>query len=104
MIPVDKLRSIVRRREELEQLLCDPSVLADPGKLRTLNRERTQLEPVVAAFEAWLAAREGGPPFFAWVHLYDPHAPYAAPEPFASRYPDDPYGAEIAYTEAGTVD
>ena len=53
MIPVDKLRSIVRRREELEQLLCDPSVLADPGKLRTLNRERTQLEPVVAAFDQW---------------------------------------------------
>jgi choline-sulfatase len=37
--------------------------------------------------------------FFAWVHLYDPHTPYEAPEPFASRYPSQPYLAEIAYTD-----
>jgi arylsulfatase A-like enzyme/Flp pilus assembly protein TadD len=37
--------------------------------------------------------------YFAWVHLYDPHAPYEAPEPFASRYPKNPYLAEIAYTD-----
>ena len=37
--------------------------------------------------------------FFAWVHLYDPHTPYDAPEPFASRYPSQPYLAEIAYTD-----
>jgi arylsulfatase A-like enzyme/Flp pilus assembly protein TadD len=37
--------------------------------------------------------------FFAWVHLYDPHAPYEPPEPFASRYRDEPYVGEIAYTD-----
>jgi arylsulfatase A-like enzyme/Flp pilus assembly protein TadD len=37
--------------------------------------------------------------FFAWVHLYDPHTPYEAPEPFASRYPGQPYLGEIAYTD-----
>jgi arylsulfatase A-like enzyme len=26
-------------------------------------------------------------PWFAWVHFYDPHAPYRAPEPYASRHP-----------------
>src|SRR5262245_45187684 len=26
-------------------------------------------------------------PFFAWVHLYDPHSPYAPPEPYRSRFP-----------------
>ena len=36
--------------------------------------------------------------WFAWVHLYDPHEPYRAPEPFASRY--EPYDAEVAYTDA----
>ena len=25
-------------------------------------------------------------PWFAWVHLYEPHFPYAPPEPYASRY------------------
>src|SRR3982751_2060719 len=24
-------------------------------------------------------------PFFAWIHLYDPHAPYRPPEPFEER-------------------
>jgi choline-sulfatase len=37
-------------------------------------------------------------PWFAWVHLYDPHEPYRAPEPFASQH--EPYDAEVAYTDA----
>jgi arylsulfatase A-like enzyme/Flp pilus assembly protein TadD len=37
--------------------------------------------------------------FFAWVHLYDPHAPYDPPEPFASRFARQPYLGEIAYTD-----
>ena len=37
--------------------------------------------------------------FFAWVHLYDPHTPYDPPEPFDSRYPNQPYLGEIAYTD-----
>ncbi len=37
--------------------------------------------------------------FFAWVHLYDPHAPYEPPEPFASRYRGQPYLGELAYTD-----
>jgi len=39
-------------------------------------------------------------PWFAWVHLYDPHEPYAPPEPYASRYAQDPYSGEIAYADA----
>ena len=39
-------------------------------------------------------------PWFVWVHLYDPHEPYAAPEPFASRYGADPYAGEVAYADA----
>ena len=37
--------------------------------------------------------------FFAWVHLYDAHRPYEAPEPFRSRFLD-PYVAEIAFADA----
>jgi choline-sulfatase len=36
--------------------------------------------------------------WFAWVHLYDPHEPYRAPEPYASQH--EPYDAEVAYTDA----
>jgi choline-sulfatase len=37
-------------------------------------------------------------PWFVWVHLYDPHEPYAAPEPWRSQH--EPYDAEVAYTDA----
>jgi choline-sulfatase len=41
--------------------------------------------------------RESSPkPRFLWVHYYDPHAPYAPPEPFRSRYAARPYLGEVA--------
>lgn len=39
-------------------------------------------------------------PWFAWIHLYDPHEPYAPPEPYRSRYAAAPYDGEIAYADA----
>ena len=37
-------------------------------------------------------------PWFAWVHLFDPHAPYDAPPEF--RAGRSPYDAEVAYADA----
>ena len=57
---------------------------------------------VVDAATAWLKQPDPKP-FFAWVHLYDPHTPYDAPTEFASRFPatrDGAYDAEVAYTDA----
>ncbi|MGH9315456.1 MAG: sulfatase family protein [Vicinamibacterales bacterium] len=48
---------------------------------------------------AWLEGRRDAP-FFLWVHLYDPHAPYDPPEPFRTAYGDDPYAGEIAFADA----
>ncbi len=39
-------------------------------------------------------------PWFAWLHFYDPHEPYAAPEPFRSRFAADAYGGEVAFADA----
>ena len=50
--------------------------------------------------EAGMWIRSQSAPFFAWVHMYDPHDPYAAPEPFGSRYTDSPYDGEVAYVDA----
>jgi len=47
----------------------------------------------------WLK-RSSRQPFFLWVHLYDPHHPYNPPEPYASRYRDQPYDGEIAFDDA----
>lgn len=46
----------------------------------------------------WLDT-QNGKPFFIWVHLYDPHAPYAPPAPFLEKYKDRPYDGEIAYAD-----
>ncbi len=47
----------------------------------------------------WLG-RQDGAPWFAWVHLYDPHAPYDPPEPYRTTYVDRPYDGEIAFADA----
>jgi arylsulfatase A-like enzyme/Flp pilus assembly protein TadD len=37
--------------------------------------------------------------FFAWVHLFDPHAPYQPPEPYATRYAGRPYDGTVAWSD-----
>lgn len=37
--------------------------------------------------------------FFAWIHYFDPHAPYIPPEPFRTSYAENLYAGEIAYTD-----
>jgi arylsulfatase A-like enzyme/Tfp pilus assembly protein PilF len=41
-----------------------------------------------------------GQRFFSWLHLYDPHAPYVAPEPFKSQFQGHPYRGAVAFTDA----
>jgi arylsulfatase A-like enzyme/Tfp pilus assembly protein PilF len=45
----------------------------------------------------WLASAPR--PYFAWLHYYDPHAPYDPPEPFRSRFAQRAYDGEIAFTD-----
>ncbi len=47
----------------------------------------------------WLA-RPGDGPFFLWVHLYDPHAPYDPPEPYRTEFAGRLYDGEIAFADA----
>ncbi|MEZ4301893.1 MAG: peptide chain release factor 1 [Polyangiaceae bacterium] len=53
MLPIAKLETLSRRFQELDHLLCSPEVLRDPDRMQKLNKERTDLEPVVAAFGRW---------------------------------------------------
>lgn len=48
---------------------------------------------------AWLAKPATGP-FFAWVHFYDPHAPYTPPQPYRERFQERLYDGEIAFADA----
>ena len=45
----------------------------------------------------WIQQRDGR--WFAWVHLYDPHAPYRPPPPFDRDYASQPYYGEVAATD-----
>ncbi|MEE8523360.1 MAG: sulfatase-like hydrolase/transferase [Thermoanaerobaculia bacterium] len=63
-----------------------------------LYAERPGDEVVARAREWWRA--HGGERRFLWMHLFDPHAPYAPPEPFATRFADAPYLGEVSAVDA----
>ena len=50
------------------------------------------------AIDDWLESVHTGA-FFLFFHLYEPHRPFEAPEPFASQF-SDPYDAEVANADA----
>jgi arylsulfatase A-like enzyme/tetratricopeptide (TPR) repeat protein len=54
---------------------------------------------VLSEARSWLDER-GNDPFFAFVHLYDPHLPFRPPAPYATRHRGSPYDGEIAYADA----
>jgi len=47
----------------------------------------------------WIGARRNDK-FFAWIHYFDPHAPYEPPSPFKEEYRGREYDGEIAYTDS----
>ncbi len=82
----------------------DDEIERDPGARSTLEAERRG-DQVMDRALAWLEGKssaegEGEKPFFLWIHLYDPHAPYAPPPPFRERFAKDPYRGEIAFADA----
>ena len=63
-----------------------------------LEQERPGSDTVALA-RRWLD-EDRSRPSFCWVHLYEPHAPYTPPEPFASRFAREPYLGEVAAVDA----
>jgi tetratricopeptide (TPR) repeat protein len=51
-----------------------------------------------AIARTWIAQHKSAP-FFYMLHLFEPHTPYAPPEPYRSRWPL-PYDGEIATADA----
>ena len=57
-------------------------------------------DKVVGDALTWMQGRKNLP-FFAWIHLFDPHDPYRPPEPFKTKFQGPAaYRGEIAYTDA----
>lgn len=62
-----------------------------------LNLEKRGGE-VFTEFQNWKSA-SGKPPYFVWLHFYDPHFPYAPPPPYSKTFAEKPYDGEVAYTD-----
>ena len=45
-----------------------------------------QADQTIEAAMAWLETADMSKPWLLWVHLYDPHNPYAAPEPWTKQF------------------
>ncbi len=71
----------------------------DDRFLNTPGVVERRADAVVQAAAAWIE-RTGGQPFFAWIHLFDPHSPYVPPPEYAAAHRDQPYDGEVAYTDA----
>lgn len=51
MLPREKLEALVHRVAEIETLLCDPNVICDYPRMTKLNIERSDIEPIVSAYD-----------------------------------------------------
>ena len=54
----EKLQQIARRYDEIGELLEVPEIYGDGAQLRKLTRERSEIEPVVEAYRAYLKCEE----------------------------------------------
>jgi len=71
--------------------------LSAPADEDTGERER-RADAVVSSALDWISSRQGK--WFAWVHVYDPHAPYQPPGEWAAKFASDPYLGEVSWTDS----
>jgi tetratricopeptide (TPR) repeat protein len=74
-------------------LFDDALIVAGSGE--SLSETQRDGAQTVEALARWVD-EHGGEPLFAFVHLYEPHAPYAPPPSHALA---SPYDGEIAYAD-----
>jgi arylsulfatase A-like enzyme len=76
---------------------------AEFGRAPSANVALAELQrpagEVIAAVNRWLDAKPASP-WFAWVHLFDPHYPYEPPARFLELAGGRPYDGEVAYADA----
>lgn len=73
----------------------DSELPAASGDL-SIGQVQRSGEDTIAAAGAWLAQRDAAKPFFLFLHIYEPHKPYAPPPRFAAY---EPYDGEVAYAD-----
>lgn len=81
------LKQVAARYREAEQFLSLPQlanqVVGVKSQTETDAKGRADITTDAAIVEL---ERLAGQPFLLWVHYFDPHYPYQAPDPFANMY------------------
>ena len=73
-----------------------------PDSARAIGQLQRAGDDTRRRLEGWIAAQPAEGRLFAFLHLYEPHAPYEPPEPLAARYRSQPYDGEVAASDAVT--
>jgi tetratricopeptide (TPR) repeat protein len=68
------------------------------GAVSAFSAPERRAEEVIDAAIDWISGQRTR--WFSFVHLWDPHTLYLPPEPFLSKFKDDPYSGEVAYVDA----
>ena len=87
------LRTATRINEGFDTY--DSELPASSGEL-SIGQVQRGGEETAAAAERWLAQRDAAKPFFLFLHIYEPHKPYAPPARFSAYAP---YDGEVAYSD-----
>jgi choline-sulfatase len=77
----------------------DDRIARDPEAMDQLQADRRANDVIDRAL-ALLQGAASDRPWFLWVHLYDPHAPYDPPADARARASGDGYNGEIAFADA----
>ena len=54
-----QLAELERRASELDHMMADPAIATDPTQLQEIGRERSELEPIVAAYRDYQTTLQG---------------------------------------------
>ncbi len=63
----------------------------------TFTMPERPADAVVSRAVEWIGRQDGR--FFAWVHVFDPHAPYTPPDEYLGQYGAQPYDGEVAWVD-----
>jgi arylsulfatase A-like enzyme/Tfp pilus assembly protein PilF len=77
--------------------LYDDAIDRDASREDLADQQRDGAAAVDALLR-WIDA-QGERRFFAFLHLYEPHTPYAPPPPWRERFAGRPYDGEVAYAD-----
>jgi len=81
----------------------DDEIAMEPDQRLDLAGVQRRADQVVDLGLEWME-KDDDRPFFAWLHLYDPHIPYDPPEPYGTRFGgrglSGLYDGEIAFADS----